>query len=93
MIVDSSIDVFDLVKDNSNSIEEFIENINFLIMKTDGTTLAKELNSYLEEYCEEWGYCTCGEKLIIKEHKEDRGEYNGTPCEEVVFEKYCPICH
>lgn len=92
MIVDSSIDVFDLVKSNSNNIKEFIENINFILMKADGTTLAKELNSYLGEYCEEYGYCTCGEKLITEEYKESR-EYNGIPCEEVITEKYCPICH
>lgn len=77
--------------------EESIQIINDLIIEieNDPRKYINKLYDELEEYAYEKNRCLgCGNKLTIKEHKENRGEYFGIDCDEIMCTIECdnPEC-
>lgn len=89
----TSLDIFTFIKNESNTYQDLVSETNELITLSNNSRLAKELNRHLEEYCDDKGICLhCGEEIIYTKDNENRGEYFGFNCTEVIHNKYCPNC-
>ena len=52
-----------------------------------------QLLGEFEDMCFEERKCPrCGCDLECEVHKEDRGEFQGFECKEIIYERYCPKC-
>ena len=87
-------EIFTYIKSQCESKEELAEEINDLIMLSDRSKFSIELNHYWEEYCTSYGICVCcGTTLETEECKDSETiEYQGFPCKQILYEKYCPNC-
>lgn len=78
-------DLFLMIKQHSRNTDSLATNINSILIKADGSRLAKELNKEWEEYCDDKQICTCcGGEIKIIENKYYKNEED--------FIKYCENC-
>lgn len=76
-------------------IEDVIIIVNEIIEKVDTNP-----NKFIVNLSEEIEFVSlsrnrcplCGSELRIIKHTEDRGEYQGTPCEETIYTRECSEC-
>ena len=87
-------EIFNYIKDNSDNKQELADNMNSLIMSTDRSKFSMQLNKLWDEYCTSYGICVCcGTTLETEECKDSETiEYQGFPCKQILYEKYCPNC-
>ena len=89
------LEIFNYIKSECNSNkQELAEEVNDLIMLSDGSKFSTQLNNYWIEYCEANNICECCG--VTKQTEEaldiETLEYQGFPCKQIIYEKYCPYC-
>lgn len=88
-------ELIELLKNDANTPSEVIQIVNDLIgeIDSDPRRYLLRLSEEIEDYSRIHELCPlCGSELITIEHTEDRGEYQGFNCEEVIYSKECSEC-
>ena len=77
------------------SIEDTIEITNDLIgqINSDAHRFIVKLSEEVELLALDYDRCPlCGSKLETTEHTENRGEYQGIECTEIIYTRECSEC-
>ena len=95
MIDTDTYEIVQMINRNNHEIGETIQDINMLVsdIRNNPKELADKLESDKDSLAERTNRCTkCGEELIVNTYEENRGEYFGQPCREIVYEHKCENC-
>ena len=88
------LELFTYIESQCESKEELAEEVNDLIMLSQGSHFSTQLNDYWGEYCETNNICTsCGSDIETKEYQDTEIiECQGFPCRQILHVKCCPNC-
>ena len=89
-------ELLELIREN-HTCEETVRIINDILyeLHIDSKKFIKGLEEEKDEFAIQKNICPlCESRLVIKSHEEDRGEYQGFNCAEIMYETECssPEC-
>lgn len=87
-------EIFDLIQENcEENGEQVVETTRFLIkdIKRNPKEFISNIEERLRLFCEQHNLCLkCGRELETNNTYE-RSEYQGSPADEKISDKYCPV--